>query len=171
MAAAEDTPKVGAVDDEDDGKMVDLVSQEGDNFQVEKKVAKMSELVKTMIPGAWGAPARRGEGDLRVFRGGEEQLVKQEKQVEQNRKDVYPCFDFSSALARRFVEAKPHKYATASARPRRDFQHADTTNRVCLRARGYLSLSRVHASWRIAEGVSLRERAPYFCRFLESTHG
>jgi hypothetical protein len=37
--------------DEDDGKMVDLVSQEGDNFQVEKKVAKMSELVKTMIPG------------------------------------------------------------------------------------------------------------------------
>jgi S-phase kinase-associated protein 1 len=36
--------------DDDDGKMVDLVSQEGDNFQVEKKVAKMSELVKTMIP-------------------------------------------------------------------------------------------------------------------------
>ena len=36
--------------DEDDGKMVDLVSQEGDNFQVEKRVAKMSELVKTMIP-------------------------------------------------------------------------------------------------------------------------
>ena len=51
MAAAEDIAKVGAVEDEDDGKMVDLVSQEGDNFQVEKKVAKMSELVKTMIPG------------------------------------------------------------------------------------------------------------------------
>uniref|UniRef100_A0A7S2HNN4 Uncharacterized protein n=1 Tax=Octactis speculum TaxID=3111310 RepID=A0A7S2HNN4_9STRA len=37
-------------DAEDDAKLVDLVSQEGDNFQVEKKVAKMSELVKTMIP-------------------------------------------------------------------------------------------------------------------------
>jgi S-phase kinase-associated protein 1 len=30
--------------------MVDLVSQEGDNFQVDVNVAKMSELVKTMIP-------------------------------------------------------------------------------------------------------------------------
>eukprot|EP00619_Florenciella_sp_RCC1007_P012125 CAMPEP_0205906222 /NCGR_PEP_ID=MMETSP1325-20131115/1818_1 /ASSEMBLY_ACC=CAM_ASM_000708 /TAXON_ID=236786 /ORGANISM="Florenciella sp., Strain RCC1007" /LENGTH=214 /DNA_ID=CAMNT_0053272221 /DNA_START=108 /DNA_END=752 /DNA_ORIENTATION=- len=54
MAAAED-PKEDMKNDEpdeaeDDGKMVDLVSQEGDNFQVEKRVAKMSELVKTMIP-------------------------------------------------------------------------------------------------------------------------
>jgi S-phase kinase-associated protein 1 len=30
--------------------MIDLVSQEGDNFQVDVNVAKMSELVKTMIP-------------------------------------------------------------------------------------------------------------------------
>ena len=51
MAAAEDAPRaLGADDDDDAGKMVDLVSQEGDNFQVEKKVAMMSELVKTMIP-------------------------------------------------------------------------------------------------------------------------
>jgi len=53
MAAAEDATSkpLGAADEDDDaGKMVDLVSQEGDNFQVEKKVAMMSELVKTMIP-------------------------------------------------------------------------------------------------------------------------
>jgi S-phase kinase-associated protein 1 len=50
MAAAEEPKPLDADDDEDEGKMVDLVSQEGDNFQVEKKVAKMSELVKTMIP-------------------------------------------------------------------------------------------------------------------------
>ena len=35
--------------DEDMGKIVELVSQEGDKFEVDKKVAKMSELVKTMI--------------------------------------------------------------------------------------------------------------------------
>ena len=45
--AANENPIDGLADDR---KMVDLVSQEGDNFQVEKKVAKMSELVKTMIP-------------------------------------------------------------------------------------------------------------------------
>jgi len=55
MAAAEEPEQkmvTGDDDagDEDDGTMVDLVSQEGDNFQVEKRVAKMSELVKTMIP-------------------------------------------------------------------------------------------------------------------------
>lgn len=36
-------------EDEDEGKMVELVSQEGNTFQVERKVAKMSELVKTMV--------------------------------------------------------------------------------------------------------------------------
>jgi len=47
--AAEEAPKFGAGnDDEDEGK-VDLVSQEGDSFQVERKVAKQSELVKTML--------------------------------------------------------------------------------------------------------------------------
>jgi len=51
MAAAEDKsadPMV-AEEEEDEGN-VQLVSQEGDNFQVERKVAKMSELVKTMLP-------------------------------------------------------------------------------------------------------------------------
>lgn len=38
-------------EDEDEGKTVELVSQEGDSFQVERKVAKMSELVKTMVSG------------------------------------------------------------------------------------------------------------------------
>merc|ERR1712227_492733 len=37
-------------DEEEDGRTVNLMSQEGDQFQVEVKVAKMSELVKTMIP-------------------------------------------------------------------------------------------------------------------------
>jgi S-phase kinase-associated protein 1 len=50
MAAAAEPVLTKPDEDDDDGKMVDLVSQEGDNFQVEKKVAKMSELVKTMIP-------------------------------------------------------------------------------------------------------------------------
>merc|ERR1719269_494439 len=36
--------------DEDDDRRVNLMSQEGDQFEVEVKVAKMSELVKTMIP-------------------------------------------------------------------------------------------------------------------------
>jgi len=50
-ASVDDKDNMTEVEDvEDDGKHVDLVSQEGDNFQVEKKVAKMSELVKTMIP-------------------------------------------------------------------------------------------------------------------------
>uniref|UniRef100_A0A7S2SQM9 Uncharacterized protein n=1 Tax=Rhizochromulina marina TaxID=1034831 RepID=A0A7S2SQM9_9STRA len=52
MAAAEEKngadPMV-AEEEEDEGN-VQLVSQEGDNFQVEAKVAKMSELVKTMLP-------------------------------------------------------------------------------------------------------------------------
>merc|ERR1712054_729733 len=37
-------------EEEEDGRTVNLMSQEGDQFQVEVKVAKMSELVKTMIP-------------------------------------------------------------------------------------------------------------------------
>ena len=36
--------------DDDDDRRVNLMSQEGDQFEVEVKVAKMSELVKTMIP-------------------------------------------------------------------------------------------------------------------------
>ena len=39
-----------AVADDDDDRRVNLMSQEGDQFEVEVKVAKMSELVKTMIP-------------------------------------------------------------------------------------------------------------------------
>ena len=35
-----------------DGKMVHLVSQEGEAFDVQLPVAKMSELVKTMIDGS-----------------------------------------------------------------------------------------------------------------------
>eukprot|EP01083_Nonionella_stella_P132819 403845_1 len=50
MAAASEETPVPAEENEEDGKMVELVSQEGDCFQVELKVAKMSELVKTMIP-------------------------------------------------------------------------------------------------------------------------
>jgi hypothetical protein len=48
---ADEEKKVEAADaEEDDGRTVNLMSQEGDQFQVEVKVAKMSELVKTMIP-------------------------------------------------------------------------------------------------------------------------
>jgi len=36
--------------EEDDSRKVNLMSQEGDQFEVEVSVAKMSELVKTMIP-------------------------------------------------------------------------------------------------------------------------
>ena len=39
-----------AAADEDDDRRVNLMSQEGDQFEVEVKVAKMRELVKTMIP-------------------------------------------------------------------------------------------------------------------------
>jgi S-phase kinase-associated protein 1 len=47
-AAGGDSKRLDVDNDDDEGKMVDLVSQEGDNFQVKKKVARMSELVKTM---------------------------------------------------------------------------------------------------------------------------
>lgn len=33
------------------GKVVHLVSQEGDQYEVDVSVVKMSELVKTMLPG------------------------------------------------------------------------------------------------------------------------
>ena len=45
----EKKPETEAADDDDD-RRVNLMSQEGDQFEVEVKVAKMSELVKTMIP-------------------------------------------------------------------------------------------------------------------------
>merc|ERR1712054_471727 len=49
--ADETKPEASAApDEEEDGRTVNLMSQEGDQFQVEVKVAKMSELVKTMIP-------------------------------------------------------------------------------------------------------------------------
>uniref|UniRef100_A0A7S3JW81 Ubiquitin-like domain-containing protein n=2 Tax=Aureoumbra lagunensis TaxID=44058 RepID=A0A7S3JW81_9STRA len=40
----------GEENEEDDSRRVNLMSQEGDQFEVEVAVAKMSELVKTMIP-------------------------------------------------------------------------------------------------------------------------
>ena len=48
-ADEEKKPETEAADDDDD-RRVNLMSQEGDQFEVEVKVAKMSELVKTMIP-------------------------------------------------------------------------------------------------------------------------
>merc|ERR1711924_381813 len=48
-ADEEKKPETEAADD-DDARRVNLMSQEGDQFEVEVKVAKMSELVKTMIP-------------------------------------------------------------------------------------------------------------------------
>ena len=47
---ADETVTDAAAAEEEDGRTVNLMSQEGDQFQVEVKVAKMSELVKTMIP-------------------------------------------------------------------------------------------------------------------------
>ena len=38
---------------DDDGRKVSLLSQEGDSFEVSVGVARMSELVKTMIDGTW----------------------------------------------------------------------------------------------------------------------
>lgn len=36
---------------EDDGRKVNLVSMDGDSFEVSRSVASMSELVKTLISG------------------------------------------------------------------------------------------------------------------------
>ena len=47
---ADEEKKPEAEAGEDDDRRVNLMSQEGDQFEVEVKVAKMSELVKTMIP-------------------------------------------------------------------------------------------------------------------------
>lgn len=44
---AQDAPK------EEDSRKVNLVSMDGDSFEVSRSVAAMSELVKTLISGAW----------------------------------------------------------------------------------------------------------------------
>mmetsp|Transcript_23890 Transcript_23890/g.53911 ORF Transcript_23890/g.53911 Transcript_23890/m.53911 type:complete len:181 (+) Transcript_23890:30-572(+) len=50
MAAEQAAIGEAPADDEDDGKFCDLVSMEGDSFQVPRKVAKLSQLVTTMLP-------------------------------------------------------------------------------------------------------------------------
>lgn len=44
------------------GKVVHLVSQEGDQYEVEVAVCKMSELVKTMLPDGTCARREGGQG-------------------------------------------------------------------------------------------------------------
>lgn len=47
------------------GKVVHLVSQEGDQYEVEVAVCKMSELVKTMLPDGMGEGGKGREGHAR----------------------------------------------------------------------------------------------------------
>jgi len=66
------TPQPATMSDEskgtESGKVVHLVSQEGDQYEVEVAVCKMSELVKTMLPD--GTCARREDKGVCVNEGG-----------------------------------------------------------------------------------------------------
>jgi hypothetical protein len=55
---AEEEKTTVAAEQEEDARLVALVSQEGDSFNVSLDVAQMSELVKTMIDGERGALLR-----------------------------------------------------------------------------------------------------------------
>lgn len=57
-APAQDAPR-----QEEDARKVNLVSMDGDSFEVSRSVASMSELVKTLISGTF-----LRDGALRVFR-------------------------------------------------------------------------------------------------------
>ena len=68
--AEEEKQGTAATAEEEDTRLVALVSQEGDSFNVSLNVAQMSELVKTMIDGELpayrGAPSPRNAGAPRL---------------------------------------------------------------------------------------------------------
>lgn len=57
--ASEENKADAAQAAEGEGRLVGLVSAEGDRFEVPHNVAIMSELVKTMIDGTWDAQSAR----------------------------------------------------------------------------------------------------------------